>query len=463
MYVLLSLVAGVFALWAVGVGACILLGWRRKSLISTVKRLAKWHAGILAVLGLLLLDLRPCVTTPLMSTAEKAEFKQGLDRESDASRHRISVTGEELSSGLRSAADLLQMELHSEVVFPESDRFQLRFALGHPLGYLNGSLDGSARIDDGKLETSWDRLWVGRIPFLGFTRTLSQRLFSYVLDREPISRKALASISAGRIQDRRAQFEIVRDQNVIGAVASGLQSREMSEDGALAVSIVESWMEPERWSTTEAQGGDMFVEGTRFMFREAQRLAPSRSSLRQNRAAILAAAIWMGHSKFLRITGQTMAVEVHDRMVRTGGRVGVHGRNDLVRHFWVSAAITAFASARISNLVGISKEEMDSGEGGSGFSFADLLADRAGVRFAQLALGTPQQATAMQARVSREWIASDAIAPIDGLPEGIRQADFLSEYGGVDGPVYRQWSDKIDQRIRSSKLLDEALTLGGRR
>ena len=132
MYVLLSLVAGVFTLWAVGVGACILLGWRRKSLISTVKRLAKWHAGILAVLGLLLLDLRPCVTTPLMSTAEKAELKQGLDRESDASRHRISVTGEELSSGLRSAADLLQMELHSEVVFPESDRFQLRFALGHP-------------------------------------------------------------------------------------------------------------------------------------------------------------------------------------------------------------------------------------------------------------------------------------------------------------------------------------------
>jgi hypothetical protein len=161
----------------------------------------------------------------------------------------------------------------------------------------------------------------------------------------------------------------------------------------------------------------------------------------------------MGHARLYRLTGRVLPEAPYDRLVRTGGRVSVYGRNDLVRHFWVSAAITAFASARISTFAGISKEEMDSGEGGSGFSFCDLLADRAGVRFAEFALGAPREASGMQARIAGEWRDSDLIAPIDGLPEGLSQAEFTTEYGGVEGSVYRRWSDLIDQRVRSSLLL----------
>jgi hypothetical protein len=62
----------------------------------------------------------------------------------------------------------------------------------------------------------------------------------------------------------------------------------------------------------------------------------------------------------------------------------------------------------------------------------------------------------MQKRIARDWVASDAIAPVDGLPEGIRQSDFLEMYGGVDGPLYRQWSDTIDRRNASSMLLQKA-------
>ena len=191
------------------------------------------------------------------------------------------------------------------------------------------------------------------------------------------------------------------------------------------------------------------------MFEEAQRRAPTRSAVRQNRAAILAAAIWMGHVKLLRVSGQSMKADSYNRLAQSGSRVNVQGRNDLVRHFWMSAAITSFASARISTFAGISKEEMDSGEGGSGFSFCDLLADRAGVRFAELALGSQRQANAMQARVASDRTACDAIAPVDGLPEGIRQSEFLQEYGGIDGELYRRWSDMIDQRIRSSRLIED--------
>jgi hypothetical protein len=59
----------------------------------------------------------------------------------------------------------------------------------------------------------------------------------------------------------------------------------------------------------------------------------------------------------------------------------------------------------------------------------------------------------MQARIAGEWRDSDLIAPIDGLPEGLSQTEFTTEYGGVEGSVYRRWSDLIDQRVRSSLLL----------
>jgi hypothetical protein len=455
MHIVLTLVVGLICLWALGVGVLCWMGWRRKALLAMAKRIAKWHAGFLLLLALLLVDMRPCVTTPLMSTAEKVDLRQSLDRERDGNLNRISFSGGEIAGSLRSAANLLRIEFHSEVVFPMQDHFQCRFALGHPLGYLNGELDGSARVEDGRLTTTWDRFWIGRIPLVGFVRTMSQRLFCYILDQDKVTSKAMGAVRSAEIRDHRVYLQVVRDKKMISEISVLLKSNEMVEDSALAVSIVEAWVDSLANPMSESPQGDRFVEGTRFMFAESQRRAPSRSAMRQNRAAILAAAIWMGHTKFLLVTGRTLDPKTYDRVVESSDRVQVHGRNDLVRHFWVSAAITALASSRTSNFIGISKEEMDSGEGGSGFSFADLLADRAGVLFAELALGSKAQATAMQKRIARDWVASDAIAPIDGFPEGIRQSDFLETYGGVDGPLYRQWSETIDRRNAASRLLQK--------
>ncbi|MFN9603489.1 MAG: hypothetical protein ACK6A7_08570 [Planctomycetota bacterium] len=147
MHIVLTLVVGLICLWALGVGVLCWMGWRRKALLAMAKRIAKWHAGFLLLLALLLVDMRPCVTTPLMSTAEKVDLRQSLDRERDGNLNRISFSGGEIAGSLRSAANLLRIEFHSEVVFPKQDHFQCRFALGHPLGYLNGELDGSQPIE----------------------------------------------------------------------------------------------------------------------------------------------------------------------------------------------------------------------------------------------------------------------------------------------------------------------------
>src|SRR5262249_40587622 len=57
------------------------------------------------------------------------------------------------------------------------------------------------------------------------------------------------------------------------------------------------------------------------------------------------------------------------------GEPTMHGRHDLAQHFWVSAALTALWGAKQAEAAGVLKEWLDSAEGGSGFSFADLAAD----------------------------------------------------------------------------------------
>ena len=61
-------------------------------------------------------------------------------------------------------------------------------------------------------------------------------------------------------------------------------------------------------------------------------------------------------------------------------------RGDLAQHFTISAALAATAGSPLADAVGLYKE-LDDSRSGSGFSFSDLAADRAGTRFGALATG----------------------------------------------------------------------------
>jgi len=60
-------------------------------------------------------------------------------------------------------------------------------------------------------------------------------------------------------------------------------------------------------------------------------------------------------------------------------RITLRGRQNLPRHFWVSAGLVILTDANRSLTVGIGKEMMDATPEGSGFSFIDMLANRAGI------------------------------------------------------------------------------------
>jgi uncharacterized protein YfiM (DUF2279 family) len=124
------------------------------------------------------------------------------------------------------------------------------------------------------------------------------------------------------------------------------------------------------------------------------------------------------------------------------------GRNDSAQHFVVSATLAAWAGEPVANAIGVYKELADS-QHGSGFSFADLAADRAGTRFGELLNRRDERLNAL---LEKEFNDSDVIPVISDLPESISAADFQRRFGNTSSPAYRQLTAEIERRLDAIPL-----------
>ena len=135
-------------------------------------------------------------------------------------------------------------------------------------------------------------------------------------------------------------------------------------------------------------------------------------------------------------------------------RISIRGRNDLARHFWVSASLAILSDESRSMDVGITKELMDATEGGSGFSFVDLTADRAGTLFAGVATRDDQSARDLHLKIRRGVEIEEFFPAIDGLPEGISGDDFQNQFGGLGGAETGRIVEEIRNRLATCRLLE---------
>jgi hypothetical protein len=132
-------------------------------------------------------------------------------------------------------------------------------------------------------------------------------------------------------------------------------------------------------------------------------------------------------------------------------RLRLGGRSDLAQHFLISAALAARGDGVLSDAVGLYKEISDS-QGGSGFSFTDLAADRAGTRFGELASRSPADALLLQRRVAAGLAEQDLLPPVGDLPEHLDQATFARRYGSIDSPAFQALADDIESRLDALPL-----------
>ncbi|MCW2410580.1 MULTISPECIES: hypothetical protein [unclassified Sphingobium] len=140
--------------------------------------------------------------------------------------------------------------------------------------------------------------------------------------------------------------------------------------------------------------------------------------------------------------------------------ITLHGRDDLPKHWALSAALAAQTGVQFSSAMGEWKELADSLSAASafqtgtasGFSFVDLAADRSGFQIAQAA-GDPhrsQDVAQRLAAVTQERLLPPALLQND---EGLRDAAFAARYGSVEDPRYARLVAEIDRTLVRDGLL----------
>ena len=339
-------------------------------------------------------------------------------------------------SGVKSKVDLGDYESVLQV--------SARLPAGRGSGYLNFVASGLAFVEDGRLSVRPGEVRVGGLdlprPILDL---LGQPLVDLAL-RDPRLRPASEAIRDVSFEEGAVALTYGRTSLPRGFLADLFGGQGTSEDLVPAVRAqVEHLLE----GTDGLPRGDArfgaFLEKA---FGLARRRSARGGPVLENQAAILALGMVLGHRRVEAMVGQVLDDGLRDRARAARRGTTLRGRADWTQHFLVSASLTVLAAGSVSDAVGLFKEERDA-DGGSGFSFGDLLADRAGTRFAQTATRDEASAAGMQQRLARGFRVDHFFPEADGLPEGISDAELHARYGGVGGARYRELVQDLERRL----------------
>lgn len=165
---------------------------------------------------------------------------------------------------------------------------------------------------------------------------------------------------------------------------------------------------------------------------------------RENRAALLALAFYANHRGLAAIVPAARAWPRPTALTVT-----LAGRIDLPLHWLISAAVAAESGSPLADAIGLYKEVSDA-RGGSGFSFNDLAADRAGTRLGERAVRDPR---AVQHRLAQGVTEADLLPDVADLPEYLRAEEFARRYGDLEAPRFLSTLQEIETRLDALPLL----------
>lgn len=165
-----------------------------------------------------------------------------------------------------------------------------------------------------------------------------------------------------------------------------------------------------------------------------------REAPAENRAALIALGLFVQGVDIPALLGETDETRYRISPVK----LRLAGREDFSQHLLISAGVAAAAGGGLADAVGLNKE-IDDSRGGSGFSFTDLAADRAGVRLAESATGS--NAVRVQRLLAGAPSEALFLPRISDLPEFLPETELKARFGGVGAPAYEQLIRQIESRI----------------
>lgn len=179
------------------------------------------------------------------------------------------------------------------------------------------------------------------------------------------------------------------------------------------------------------------------LFQEVAQQSVESNAILESESALWAFVIAFGNDKFAKYIGLN-----YRSPKRFQGKI-LSKRRDLALHFLYSIFLELSGKNVIAEKIGEYKELLDSNQGGSGFSFADLAADFAGVEFSKRLTTEPALTQKILSRIVSIDKANEALffPSIKGFPEGISQKRFVQLYDNSGSEAYQKMTNDIYYRI----------------
>ena len=183
------------------------------------------------------------------------------------------------------------------------------------------------------------------------------------------------------------------------------------------------------------------------LFTLAYQRSDLSSAIEENKMAIITINNYVNRKETKRFLSLPLASLTTEKRYPTF----LFKRIDLAQHFIGSAAITASMNDQVAKAVGEEKELSDA-RSGSGFSFVDLAADKAGTRFGEMATSSPESARKLQQKLSEIKDYTDFMPDPSDLPEHMDDTEFKQRFENVDSVTYQTLSKQIDERIIATPI-----------
>ena len=311
--------------------------------------------------------------------------------------------------------------------------------------YLNLEIEGNLAIEDGIPSLNVDRCRLGSLKVPRWLLRPLNPIITSVLNNYRLSKPFLEAIQAISVEPEVIEITYGRVD-----LPEGFREDIFGSAGASQEVLASTRVQVDHLLTIVGQSPDTppsFGMCFERVFTLARNRSIERDPVIENRAGIFALGVLLGHHRIQEFVGWVLPNRDVGAARWTLRRVTLRGRSDWTKHFCVSAALTLLSDDIVSDAAGFLKEELDADFGGSGFSFADLLADRAGTMFAVRATRDETAARAMQDRIAGGFKIEEFFPPAADLPEGVADAELKLRYGGVGGHAYRRLIDEIERRI----------------
>ncbi len=381
--------------------------------------------------------------TPVEMTTAKDNIK---DIQEQLASYQTFVTFNFSAKDLNAISKLGTFVLPNTQLLISTSNLGVLISTSTSLNFFNQFyLNTSCWLTQGENGSTLDDCYLGDLPLPGFLIEWVISSGIYAIMGEEVSDTFTNLLASANYSNTSLSFNVKKSKYLRNEINKSLKqvgniARTYTQASTISPELVKVYLDE-----IESIPSTNLAEYLKHLFALANIRSTKNDPVQENTAAIWSLAIKFGDYRFASLMG----IKSFKEQIQVPS---LRGRDDLAKHFIYSAILQQLADINIGLSIGESKELLDSTSGGTGLSFADIAANKAGIKFAKYV--TTNETTALSAQTMLMNITTeDSFFPfIHDLPEGFTGNNFIRVIKDTDSANYKKVETEIDKRISQLAL-----------